>query len=155
MQKGNQVPSAEASFRPRRHEDRLQGHAHLLRSSPRAHRTLLRSNSMPVSPTHRWKDPSAFSRFSQMIPNFEGKPAIMREPPNVNHVLVSTLWRMLTEYEPLLPSLQHPECAVSDAVIKTQMRSSRCGRSFRSMPMSGMPNTCSGKYTSTPLSSRR
>jgi hypothetical protein len=46
---------------------------------------------MPVSPTHRWKDPSAFSRFSQMIPNFEGKPAIMREPPNVNHVLVSNI----------------------------------------------------------------
>lgn len=46
---------------------------------------------MQNNSTHPWIDPSALSRFSQMISSFEGKPAIMRERPDVNRVLVSNV----------------------------------------------------------------
>jgi hypothetical protein len=46
---------------------------------------------MPISTANDWINSSKLSKFSQMISSFEGKPAIMREPPDVNHVLVSNI----------------------------------------------------------------
>jgi hypothetical protein len=46
---------------------------------------------MSLNSANSWMNASKLSRFSQMIANFEGEPAIMREPPSVNHVLVSNV----------------------------------------------------------------
>jgi hypothetical protein len=46
---------------------------------------------MPNNPDRRWLDPFAPSRFSEMISNFEGKSAIMKEQRHVNYVRVSNI----------------------------------------------------------------